>query len=88
MKNSILISAALAGILAGGACKEAPKAQVSDEGKCYGVNSCKGTGSCASKEHGCAGLNTCKGKAWLKMKSKECADKSGKFEPVEDGKYM
>ncbi len=87
MNKSVLISAAIAGVLSAGACKEAPK-PVAEDGKCWGVNSCKGNGSCATKEHACAGLNTCKGKAWMKMKEKDCVEKSGKFEAVQDGKFM
>ena len=37
------------------AAKEAKKEGV----PCYGVNACKGTGGCGSKNHSCAGKNGC-----------------------------
>lgn len=57
---------------------------------CYGVNSCKGMGSCAGKidacsgkegcnsQLKCSGLNSCKGKGLTKLSKKECLDKGGK----------
>lgn len=50
------------------------------QGKCHGINSCKGHGSCSGKGHGCAGQNSCKGKGWIKITEKECNEKGGKFE--------
>lgn len=90
MNKSALWSAALAGlVLASGNCKESkPAPEKVAEGKCYGINTCKGKGECATKDHGCAGMNTCKGKAWMKTLETDCKTKNGKFEAVLDGKYM
>jgi hypothetical protein len=45
---------------------------------CAGINSCKGTGGCASATNSCKGQNGCKGKGWVPTKSeKECKDKGG-----------
>jgi hypothetical protein len=47
--------------------------------KCFGINSCRGKGSCGMKGmNGCAGQNTCKGKGWLYLKSEqECKSRGG-----------
>lgn len=57
---------------------------------CYGVNGCKGQGTCHGKVDACSGkegcqasvsckgTNSCKGKGFSKMSKKECKDKGGK----------
>lgn len=44
---------------------------------CYGVNSCKGKGSCKTSENACKGKNSCKGKGVVKMSEKKCKEKGG-----------
>ncbi|WP_341710854.1 hypothetical protein [Erythrobacter sp.] len=44
---------------------------------CYGVNSCKGTGDCATAEHECKGQNECKGHGFKALKAGDCLAKSG-----------
>lgn len=51
----------------------------SEMGQCSGVNSCKGTGSCATASSSCAGQNACKGKGWLPLNKAECESRGGKF---------
>ncbi len=46
--------------------------------KCSGINSCKGTGACASATHACAGQNSCKGQGWVKATKVDCDAKGGK----------
>jgi hypothetical protein len=46
--------------------------------KCSGINSCKGTGACASATHACAGQNSCKGQGWVKASKADCDAKGGK----------
>ena len=46
--------------------------------KCSGINSCKGTGACASATHACAGQNSCKGQGWVKATKADCDSKGGK----------
>lgn len=60
------------------AAKEAKEAKVVD-GKCFGINSCKGTSACHSEKNACAGQNSCKGKGWMKSSEKDCKDKKGTF---------
>jgi hypothetical protein len=45
---------------------------------CFGVNSCKGKGSCKSSHNSCKGQNTCKGKGWEPETAKQCEEKGGK----------
>lgn len=49
-------------------------------GKCFNVNSCKGTGECATATTSCAGQNSCAGHGWVKKTKMECEDAGGKFE--------
>jgi hypothetical protein len=46
--------------------------------KCSGINSCKGTGACASSTHPGAGQNSCKGQGWVKASKADCDTKGGK----------
>ena len=85
IKQKLISGAALAGLalaLSGVAHAEdsaSPSANKAPTGECHGVNSCKGTGACASKSNSCAGKNSCKGMGWLKLTKKECAEKKGTF---------
>ena len=45
--------------------------------KCSGINSCKGTGACASATHSCAGKNSCIGQGWFKASKADCDAKGG-----------
>jgi hypothetical protein len=45
--------------------------------KCFGVNSCRGKGSCASASNNCSGQNACKGKGWVEAKAKDCKARGG-----------
>jgi len=47
--------------------------------KCSGINSCKGTGACASATNACAGQNSCKGQGWIKATKADCDAKGGKI---------
>ena len=64
----------LAGVNTASAASHEKKAA---EVKCSGINSCKGTGACASATHACAGQNSCKGQGWVKATAEECATKGG-----------
>lgn len=46
--------------------------------ECYGVNECKGKGSCGNgADSNCAGTNTCKGLGWIPLTKAECDAKGG-----------
>jgi hypothetical protein len=53
---------------------------------CYGVNSCKGKGSCKTADSSCKGKNSCKGKGVVEMSKKKCAKKGGTETPPEQKK--
>ncbi|HEY1150461.1 MAG TPA: hypothetical protein VGF27_17915 [Pseudoduganella sp.] len=55
---------------AAGAQKEQP-------GRCYGVNTCKGTSLCATAHNDCKGLNECKGQGVLVKTPTECKKLGG-----------
>ena len=46
--------------------------------KCFGLNACKGTGSCKSTGNGCKGQNACKGQGVKMMSKSACVAKGGK----------
>ena len=85
VKSGILVSAALAGLVLASSCSYLENGEEEPEivgGECHGINSCKGQGACAGKDHRCAGMNSCKGQGWLKMTEKECLDKKGTYRPL------
>lgn len=49
-------------------------------GKCFNVNSCKGTSACATATSSCAGQNSCAGQGWVKRTKADCEGAGGKFE--------
>jgi len=55
-------------------------ASAGESGKCFNVNSCKGTSACATATTSCAGQNSCAGKGWVKRTKAECEDAGGRFE--------
>jgi hypothetical protein len=76
--RTIVISAAMAGLLAGTmattGCKSskddsgaAASASATDKHDCKGMNSCKGKGGCSQGDQGCKGKNSCKGKGGCKV---------------------
>ncbi len=82
-----LIASAVAGLFAIAAAPAfAGEEKDTDQVKCGGINSCKGSGSCGGADHGCAGKNACKGQGWTKTSRKECKDKGGKVIAAEEKK--
>lgn len=41
-------------------------------GRCYGINTCKGTSLCATAKNDCKGLNECKGEGVVVKTPSEC----------------
>ena len=72
--KSLILGAAMAGLILGSAPVKAAQSAPSDAGyvatkaddkdthACKGKNSCKGKGGCKSGDNGCKGKNSCKGK--------------------------
>lgn len=83
-KKTVLLGAALSGMLAATAQAADPKDDaMKPKGgnvECYGVNACKGQGECGTKTHGCAGMNECKGKGWISLSADQCQAKGGTYE--------
>jgi len=79
MKKSILIGAAISGLLLTGAAGAKEHTSDKTKGECHGINSCKGKGDCGGKGYSCAGKNSCKGKGWLEMTKADCDAKKGTF---------
>ncbi len=52
----------------------APKEEL---GRCYGINTCKGTSLCATAKNDCKGLNACKGQGVLVKTPSECKAAGG-----------
>jgi len=70
--TKVLLASAVAGLVAMNALsKPALAADKTDDGKikCYGANTCKGTGACGGAGHSCAGKNACKGQGFVKAES-------------------
>ena len=83
-----LLTAAVAGLVGAGATLQANLAIAADKPvmmvQCWGANSCKQKGACATSHNECANKNACKGKSYLEMTKAECLKKKGKLkEPVE-----
>jgi uncharacterized membrane protein len=89
-KGKLLLASAAAGLMtfamAAGAA-HAEDAAAPAKVKCYGVNSCKGTGECGGKGYSCHGNNECAGKGWIsKASAEEClAIKNGRLTPDAEG---
>ncbi len=81
-KKSKIMLAVGAATLIGGTIVSTASAE-EPVGKCVGGNACKGQSTCGSSNNSCAGQNSCKGKGWIKTDAKTCAEKKGKFEPLD-----
>ncbi len=82
---ALAAAAMFAGCDRGGAPETAATAESMEKkevavGKCFGINSCKGSGACATASSACAGQNACKGQGWLALGKDECEGKGGRFE--------
>ena len=72
------LATAAAMFIAGAAITVAPTAAQAGI-KCVCINSCKGTGACASATNACKGQNGCKGQGWVSAESASAfTGKSGK----------
>jgi hypothetical protein len=76
--RTLVISAAMAGLLAGTlgttGCKDSKdepgvsaSTPATDKHDCKGLNSCKGKGGCTTSDMGCKAKNSCKGKGGCKV---------------------
>ncbi len=54
-----------------------PQARADYTVKCFGLNACKGHGSCKSIGNACKGHNACKGQGFSMMSKGRCMAKGG-----------
>jgi uncharacterized membrane protein len=82
VKGTLIAGAVAALFGCAGSNQQHAAAPVSEGGegvKCFGVNSCKGQGTCATADHSCGKHTPCKGQGWLPLDSAaECTAKGGK----------
>ncbi len=67
-----LLASELAGLLVMAGAATTASAEEGETVHCYGVNKCKGTGTCGGKGHSCAGENSCKGQGYLDIDEETC----------------
>lgn len=76
MKNSILMKAAVAGLIGAAAMIIVPahaEADAGAKGHCVGANACKGKTGCKQEgKNDCAGKNGCKGKGFVEKTKAQC----------------
>ncbi|BAQ17687.1 hypothetical protein [Methyloceanibacter caenitepidi] len=77
-KAGATIAATAAALLVSGTLVTA--AVAGEQGKCFGVNACKGKSACKTAANACKGHNACKGQGFLVMSEKKCARKGGSFQ--------
>lgn len=54
-----------------------PAPEAEKPGRCYGINTCKGTSLCATAKNDCKGLNSCKGEGVLVRTKTDCLAAGG-----------
>ncbi len=78
--NSLLVKAAMAGMMGAVAAPQAALANHHEKGQCQGANACKGKGACHTATNACAGQNACKGQSFIETTKAEC-EKLAKKDP-------
>ena len=76
-KSGAVIAAAAAAFVMNAAAPAA-NAGTNYTVKCFGLNACKGNGSCKSLGNGCKGQNACKGQGVTMISKSQCLAKGGK----------
>lgn len=74
---SLATAAALLAISTASMAAPASTPEVEKPGRCYGVNTCKGTSLCATAKNDCKGLNSCKGEGVLVKTKTACLAEGG-----------
>lgn len=74
---SIATAAALLALASAALAAPVHAAETDPPGRCYGVNTCKGTSLCATAKNDCKGLNSCKGEGVLVLTKSACLAKGG-----------
>jgi len=79
-KSGGSIAMTAAALIIGGATLISAVNAAEIQGRCFGVNGCKGQGACKSAKNDCKGHNACKGQGWLAMTDVDCKGQNGQFE--------
>ena len=79
-KSGTTIAMTAAALIISGATLMATASAEQIEGRCFGVNGCKGQGACKSIKNDCKGHNACKGQGFLSMTEVDCKGQNGHFE--------
>jgi len=79
-KSGATIAMTAAALIISGATLISAASATNIEGRCFGVNGCKGQGACKSAKNDCKGHNACKGQGWLSMTEVDCNGVNGQFE--------
>jgi len=83
--KSILVASTAAMLLITGAVTaRADEMMSGKQVTCFGINSCKGHGSCKTAQNDCKGKNGCKGQGNAVSSAEDCSAKGGKV--VDSGK--
>ncbi len=76
-KNILIASTAAMLLIAGVVTARADESMGSQQVTCFGVNSCKGHGSCKTAQNDCKGKNACKGQGNSITTPDDCSAKGG-----------
>ena len=71
------MAAAAAALFATATVSTTPAQADSGKVKCFGLNACKGNGSCKTLANACKGHNACKGQGMSMMSKAKCIAKGG-----------
>jgi hypothetical protein len=77
-KTIMIASAAAMLLISGSVTARAQDMGNSQQVTCFGINSCKGHGSCKSAQNDCKGKNACKGQGNTVTSAEDCNAKGGK----------
>lgn len=76
--NQLIMSAAIAGLIAGGVSMTAATPAFAKDKKVSCYNSCQGKGACKTDKHACKGQNACAGQGKVqKLSTQACAKMGG-----------
>jgi hypothetical protein len=78
-KTVLIASAAAVMLLSGAVTARADEMMSGKQVTCFGINSCKGHGSCKTAQNDCKGKNACKGQGNTMTSAAECNAKGGKI---------
>jgi hypothetical protein len=76
-KSGATLAAAAATLFLAGAAISTSTPADAAQGKCMGVNACKGQSACKSASNACKGLNACKSNGFVVMSEAACKAKGG-----------